>query len=148
MIVDLNYFNIYTRVVVFLLLGVASYFDSKELRIPDKLNLGFLILRLALIPFISFSWGNIYGLLVGLLLILIPAMIKCKPMGGDIKMMAVLGFYLVVQNILVLLIGTVIIAIIYYIPTILGKREKKDIPLAPFVLSSFILMNIISLLMW
>lgn len=148
MIVDLNYFNIYTRVVVFLLLGVASYFDSKELRIPDKLNLGFLILRLALIPFISFSWGNIYGLLVGLLLILIPAMIKCKPMGGDIKMMAVLGFYLGVQNILVLLIGTVIIAIIYYIPTILGKREKKDIPLAPFVLSSFILMNIISLLMW
>lgn len=148
MIVDLNYFNIYTRVVVFLLLGVASYFDSKELRIPDKLNLGFLILRLALIPFISFSWGNIYGLIVGMLIILIPAMIKNKPMGGDIKMMAVLGFYLGVQNILILLIGTVIIAIIYYIPTILGKREKKDIPLAPFVLSSFILMNIISLLMW
>lgn len=144
MIVDLNYFNIYTRVVVFLLLGVASYFDSKELRIPDKLNLGFLILRLALIPFISFSWGNIYGLIVGMLIILIPAMIKNKPMGGDIKMLGVLGLYLGVKNVLILLIGTVILAFLYFLLIYIKKESKENIPLAPFVLCSFILMNTVS----
>lgn len=136
------YWNTYIRISILSFLIIASYFDKKQMKIPNALNLAFLIVRLALIPLIGFERGNIYGLLAGLFLILIPAMIKCKPMGGDIKMMAVLGFYLGVQNILILLVGTVIFALVYYIPTILGKKEKKDVPLAPFVLSSFILMNI------
>ena len=137
------YWNMYIKISLLIFLVIASYFDKKQMKIPNKLNLIFFIIRLALIPIIGINVENIYGLLAGLFLILVPAMIKCKPMGGDIKMMAVLGFYLGVQNILILLVGTVIFALVYYIPTILGKKEKKDVPLAPFVLSSFILMNII-----
>lgn len=142
---EIIYWSIYSNLFLFVFLSIASYFDIKEFKIPNKLNLSFLIGRFVLIPFISIGLENIYGLLVGLLLILIPAMIINKPMGGDIKMSAVLGFYLGIQNIIVLLIGTVVVSIV---PAILKKRqeseERKDIPLAPFVLISFIIVNIIS----
>lgn len=141
MILDMN---VYEKVSVLILLLIASYFDSKEFRIPNKLNLGFFILRFALIPLIGFSWGNIYGLIVGMLIILIPAMIKNKPMGGDIKMLGVLGLYLGVKNVLILLIGTVILAFLYFLLIYIKKESKENIPLAPFVLCSFILMNIVS----
>ena len=142
---EIIYWSIYSNLSLFVFLSIASYFDIKEFRIPNKLNLSFLIGRLALIPFIRIGSGNVYGLLVGLLIILIPAMIMNKPMGGDIKMSAVLGFYLGIQNIIVLLVGTVVVSII---PAILKKRKeeaRKDIPLAPFVLTSLIIINIMSI---
>ena len=83
-------------------------------------------------------------MVAGFLLVLIPAMIKNKPMGGDIKLMAVLGFYLGVKNIFVLLAGTVGFSIIYIIPKLIKQKEIKDFPLAPFVLLSYASVVIIS----
>ena len=144
---EILHWGLYSNLSLLLLLVIASYFDEKEFRIPDKLNLTFLIVRLILSCFIGIGLGNLYGLIAGLLIILIPAMIMMKPMGGDIKMFAVLGLYLGVQNVLVLLVGTVFASVI---PAILKKRDKgegrKDIPLAPYVLVSFIIMNLINFL--
>lgn len=142
---ELFYWHLYSNVTLFIMLIMASYFDKKEFRIPNKLNLAFLIIRIALSYFVGIGLGNILGLLTGMSIILIPAIIMMKPMGGDIKMFAVLGLYLGVQNILVLLVGTVLISII---PALLKKREegegRKDIPLAPYVLISFAVISIIS----
>ena len=133
MVLDMN---VYEKVSVLILLLIASYFDSKEFRIPNKLNLGCFILRFALIPLIGFSWGNICGLIVGILIILIPAMIKNKPMGGDIKMLGVLGLYLGAKNVLILLIGTVILAFLYFL-LIYIKRIKRKYSFSSFCIMFF-----------
>lgn len=146
LIIDFNsiYGNQYVLITLFLLLLIASYFDIKHMKIPNKLNLTFLIIRLLLSFVIGIELGNLYGMVAGFLLVLIPAMIKNKPMGGDIKLMAVLGFYLGVKNIFVLLAGTVGFSIIYIIPKLIKQKEIKDFPLAPFVLLSYASVVIIS----
>lgn len=141
------YGNVYVLAASFLLLLIASYFDMKYMIIPNKLNLTFLIVRLLLSFIIGIELGNLYGLIVGFLLIFIPAMIKNKPMGGDIKLMAVLGFYLGVKNVFILLVGTVLFGFLYVIIRILIKKELKDFPFAPFILLSFVSMVAISAIM-
>lgn len=141
---EMIYWSIYTRASLLVFLSVASYFDKKEFRIPNKLNLGFLAVRLLLIPLIGLNLGSLYGAIIGLLLVLIPAMIINKPMGGDIKLLAVSGLFLGAQNILILLGGTILAGIVPAVIVKKSSKERKDIPLAPFVLISFILMNIIS----
>ncbi|WCK56932.1 A24 family peptidase (plasmid) [Aneurinibacillus sp. Ricciae_BoGa-3] len=88
------YGNYYVVAILTLFLAIASYTDIKALKIPDKVNIVFFVLRLILIPFIGFSISNITGALFGFFILLIPAMIKMHQMGGDIKAMAVIGFYL------------------------------------------------------
>lgn len=139
-IFDFNsiYGNGYVLTASFLLLLIASYFDIKHMKIPNKLNLTFFIIRLLLCFVIGIEVGNLYGMIAGFLLLLIPAMIKNKPMGGDIKLMTVLGFYIGVKNLLILLAGTIVFSMFYTAPNLIKKRERKDFPLAPFVLLSFI----------
>lgn len=126
-------------------LVVASYFDKKEMKIPNKLNLSFGIIRILLIPLVGIGFGNIYGMMFGFLIILIPAMIKNKPMGGDIKMMTVLGLYLGMQNTMVLLFGTIIYSLLFSIPVFLGKRKDEYVPLAPFVLASYLTIMLLTI---
>jgi len=136
--------NLYIKVIIAIFLLTASYFDIKASKIPNKLNMIIFILRLLIIPMTGFNLNSIYGLILGLLIILIPAMVKNRPMGGDIKTIAVSGFYLGVHNIFVLIAGTIIFFLIYHIPAFLNKKVIKDTPLAPFIFISFICMNIIS----
>lgn len=138
------YANKYVLISLFSLLLIASYFDIKYKIIPDKLNLIFLVIRLLLSFIIGIKLDNIFGLIVGFLLVLIPAMIKNKPMGGDIKLMTVLGFYLGVKNIFILAAGTVVFSLLYAIPNAIKQKKLKDFPLAPFILLSYVSMVIIS----
>lgn len=134
----LIYSNAYIFLPVLIFLLLASYFDIKYRKIPNKLNLLFFIIRFAMIPLVGFSASNIYGFLFGFFIILIPAMIVCKPMGGDIKAMAVLGLYLELLGIFVLLVGTIIVSLMYFFFEKIRGRKKVEIPFAPFFLISFI----------
>lgn len=138
-----EYLDIYSFLGVFLLLLIASYFDTKTLKIPNELNLSFFMIRFMLASVIGLGIGNYLGLLVGCLIILIPAMAKMKPMGGDIKMMSVIGFYSGYQNVLMIMILAIIFSAIYYGTVFLRKKEFKDIPLAPFILTAFITLLLI-----
>lgn len=120
-------------------LGMASFFDVKSRKIPDKLTLAFFLLRLIVIPLVPISLNNVYGLLAGLFIILIPAMIVNKPMGGDIKTMAVLGFYLGFYGIAVTVFIIVALALIYYGICKLRKMKLEEIPFALFFFCGFIL---------
>jgi Flp pilus assembly protein protease CpaA len=136
-LLNYDFLDVYSVLSVFALLIIASYFDYKTLKIPNKLNLFFLVFRIALIPLIGLKLENLFGLAMGTLLVLIPAMIKMKPMGGDIKIAGVIGFYIGPQNILALMIASILLSAIYYGFIFLRKKELKDSPLAPFILLGF-----------
>lgn len=137
----LSYLNIYIAVFVLVFLTIASIYDIKYRKIPDKLNLTFLIGRILLIFVIGFSWNNIFGMLIGLFTILIPAMIKNKPMGGDIKTMAVLGLYLGGYGVFALLVTTVVISLAYTLIVNYIMKSKLDIPFAPFFLIAYLIIS-------
>lgn len=124
--------------ILIVFLSMASYFDIKYLKIPNKLNLSFLIVRLLLIPIIGIKLDNIYGLAFGFFIILIPAMIANKPMGGDIKSLAVIGFYLAFKKSLVFVTILIIVSFIYMIIKKYIFKDIRDVPLAPFFLISTI----------
>lgn len=127
--------------IVFLM--IASYFDIKYRKIPNKLNLICFVIRILLVPMVGFSFNNIWGLLLGFFMILIPAMIMNKPMGGDIKTVAVLGFYLGNYSIFALIAVVIIISLLYILITNCILKKKKDFPFIPFfLLAHIILFNI------
>lgn len=137
------YQNNLITILVLLFLAIASYFDIKNRKIPNELNLIFFIIRFIIIPIVGFNIGNVVGLLIGFFIIFIPAMIMNKPMGGDIKTMAVLGLYLQGYGIVFLLGILVIVSLVYTISKELILKKKIDIPFAPFFLISYILMELI-----
>lgn len=123
----------------------AVYTDLSSLKITDNLNKTFLLLRIvagvvsaALATYAGINIGleitmdNVFGLAVGGLLVLIPAMIKMKPMGGDIKFCAVLGFWLGYEGIIAALIMGVLM--FWVLAALSGEmRKMMNIPFAPFI---------------
>lgn len=132
--------------LIFLFLTIASYFDFKYKKIPNKLNLSFFIIRLVLIPILKFNINNIWGLLIGFFIIFIPAMIVNKPMGGDIKAMTVLGFYLGSYSIVVLLFLIVLIGLLYFVINNYIFKRKNEVPFAPFFLIAHLLLGLVVLI--
>jgi len=83
----------------------AGIRDIQTLKIKDKFNLIFFLTAVVLmishlisvktdisLPGIEFGWGNLAGFALGFLFLFIPAFFKNQPMGGDIKISAVVGF--------------------------------------------------------
>ena len=138
-----NLDNIYLYITLVLFLVIASYFDIKYLKIPNKLNLSFFVIRFALIPIIGFSMDNIYGFLFAFLIFLIPAMIANKPMGGDIKAFSVIGLYLGFKTTILSLIIIIVISIIYMTIKKFIYKDINDIPLAPFFLLSILILIVL-----
>lgn len=138
---------IYSNPIILLIsitfLTIASYFDFKTRKIPDRLNLLFLIMRIGLIPLIGFNFNNLLGLVFGGLVILIPAMIMNKPMGGDIKCMAVLGFIIGIHSAFVLLITIAFTSLIYILIVNYTLKSRIEIPFAPFYLFAHLAMCIL-----
>lgn len=142
--IHLLYGNYFVVVVVSLFLVVATIYDIKFLRIPDKLNLAFFISRLLIIPWFGLSWSNLEGALLGFFVLLIPAMIKMHPMGGDIKNMTVLGLFAGI-HITILIIGlSCTYGLIYGLSKLILAKKSGLMPFAPFFLISFLTLFVVS----
>jgi Flp pilus assembly protein protease CpaA len=77
-----------------LFLLIATINDVRTLKIPNKINIAFLISRIIAIPILGLEFSHILGGVIGFLILLIPAMLTMHKMGGDIKMMTILGLFL------------------------------------------------------
>lgn len=139
----ISIFDFMTIGAMVIYMAIASFYDIKYKIIPDELTITFFFLRLFAIPIMGFRVDNVSGLVVGFLLLLIPAMIANKKMGGDIKAAAITGFYYGVYGTGVFLAILCIISLAYLVVS-KKIKSKQDIPLAPFFLASHIVMLIIS----
>lgn len=138
------YSNNVTVATLLIFLTVATITDVRALKIPNKLNGLFFVLRLALIPIIGFSLYDIAGALIGFFVLLIPAMIRMHKMGGDIKCMTVVGFYLGLYVTPIFIAITCIYGLIFSVFKFLITKNKGNMPFAPFFLISHITLWIIS----
>lgn len=130
----------------------ASVMDIKTLKVKNELNLAFLLAGVSfwILPSNALTLGvqHFIGLVVGFLLLFIPGMIANHAFGGDIKFVAVMGFWIGPYAIsLVLFLACLIQALNFIVHSLLKRRSSKKIilPFAPaFTVSFFILLFISS----
>ena len=118
------------------LLIVIGIIDLKHKIIPDRLQIvGAIIGIIYIILDKSIIFNRITGLLIGLGLFLAIAILTNAMGGGDIKLMAVLGFIFGISGVLfITLFSFVIGAIISVALLILKVKSRKDeIPFGPFI---------------
>lgn len=131
------------------LLVIIAFIDLDTKIIPDILVvlilIGAIIYEISMILVYN-SFGNlldnIFGLAIGgLLFLIIFVLSKGGIGGGDIKLMAALGFILGVPKIILnIFLSFLLGAIASIILLSLGIRKKKDyIPFGPFIVLSFII---------
>ena len=131
------------------ILIVISFIDYYEQIIPDGLVLMILIsaiiYRLS-IYFIDNTplafWNSIIGFLTGGVLFLLIAVVSKGAMGGgDIKLIAVLGFILGLKKTLLNILLSFLIGAVFSILLLLsGKKGRKDaIPFGPFICLAFLI---------
>lgn len=114
------------------LLTTVCLWDIRKRIIPDTL-----CLSIALISLFSFKPENLFGLFVGVIL-LIAALLWGGVGGGDVKFMAanglVLGFY---KGMTALILGFILLlifhAFIFIIQKMRGMTVPKSYPLAPYL---------------
>lgn len=135
------YSNWYTMLPILTFLLFASISDLQTLKIPNYLNRAFFMSRFLFVPWVPFGVDNIMGLVFGGLLILIPAMIMMKPMGGDIKLVAALGIW---TNDAVI-ITSMLIGILLFVGYAFMKKSgrKEMIAFGPFVSLGYANLSII-----
>lgn len=137
-----TYYQHYLMVILlFALLGYASYTDIKELKISNKLNLAIVLVRLALIPFFGISYYNLLGFAFCFGLFLLVGVITYTSMGGDIKCAGAMGFFLGLHNSVLVVISACVLAIVYSIIRKIAKRGKY-FPFAPFFLGGYLVVTI------
>ncbi|WP_373262073.1 prepilin peptidase [Hungatella hathewayi] len=129
---------------VIIFISIASRIDLKIMKIPNKLNYTMILLRLALAVYIPIQASNILGFVIGGALILIPAMIVIKPMGGDIKFAAALGLWIGDISIFLTMILAVVMFLFYGFK-IKKIDVKESLPFAPFISIGYILIIAIGL---
>lgn len=130
----------------------ASYTDMLEFKIYDKFNLFLMGARLVFvfIPIYGkmITLDSYLGGIIGVLVLLIPAVVFLQKMGGDIKFIGVIGTYLGSGLTLFLLIlGCIYMLIFSLIRKIITKEKVKHLktPMAPFFMLSFFTLLIISM---
>lgn len=143
-------------VLLFIYLIGATYTDIKSLKVYDKYNLTFFIVftlyivlaQFESIPIDSLSlWSHGLGLFVSFVTLLIPAMILMHKMGGDIKLVSVIGYVIGLPLFFPFFAITCLTALIYGLTRkFIFKKEVMKFPFAPFFLSSFIILTIITLI--
>lgn len=138
--------QIINYVVLISSLILLAYIDFKKKIIPNKILLAMLILRLILIGIEVLLYRNmIYsillssflGLLVGGGAFLLVAFILKNSVGmGDIKLVAIIGFYVGIENLFSCVICSLLISLICGVALILAKKinSKDMIPFAPFLM--------------
>lgn len=125
---------------VFIFIAIAAYIDQKEMRIPNQLNYGMMMFRFAFIPFLPLEAKYLIGFIIGGAIIMIPAMIILKPMGGDIKFAAALGLW-VGDVKLVLTLSVAVILFVVYGVFIKKLNRKESAPFAPFMSLGFLIIT-------
>lgn len=133
--------------ISFLLYAGVRDFQTKLIR--DKLNLFFLSTAIVLMVLtglsdafafetirLEFGWSNIAGLVMGFLFLFIPAFIKNQPMGGDIKISAVVGFWLGYEAMIGVLLIATFANMLYWVGAFYVYKDfgsKTLMPFAPFI---------------
>lgn len=129
-----------------LFLLIATWTDIKTLKIPNKLNGAFFLVRLLLIPFIGFGINEVVGAFFAFFLMMIPAMIMMHKMGGDIKCLTVVGLYVGIGIVPMYLIVTCALFLLYALIMLLIKKPIKNVPFAPFFLSTHAILIVVHML--
>ena len=131
----------------------ASYTDMMEYKIYDKFNLFLMAARLVFcfIPVYGkmITLDSYLGGIIGMLVLLIPAVVFLQKMGGDIKFIGVIGTYLGSGlTIFMLVLGCAYMLIFSLIRKIITKKEVKKLktPMAPFFSLAFFTLLIISMI--
>lgn len=131
----------------------ASYTDILEYKIYDKFNLFLMAARLifVFIPVYGkmITLDSYIGGIIGILVLLIPAVVFLQKMGGDIKFIGVIGTYLGSGlTIFMLVLGCAYMLIFSLIRKIITKEKVKHLktPMAPFFMLSFFTLIIISMM--
>lgn len=140
-------------IALLLLLGFviwAGIFDIRELKITNRFNKVFFVTGLLLmvigraegrfnlpimLPSLDFGMSNIFGIILGFLILFVPAFVKNHPMGGDIKMTAVLGFWIGFQPLLFVLAFGLLLNAVYWLGAFYIWKDygsKTLMPFAPF----------------
>lgn len=122
----------YFLITIFLV--IAAYIDFKKHIIPNWLNLSFFVLRFALIPLYTLDMFHIYGAIFGFAMFFIPALLLKQDIGGDIKMATVLGIWLGIEDVILVLTLSALLALVYML-----IKKSKGIPFAPSTLIAFLL---------
>lgn len=132
-------------------LTAAAWTDFREKRIPNRILLILLLLRSVILLieilcypdyWISFAISSIGGFAIGGGMFLLCYLISKGGMGaGDVKLMAVLGYYLGMSGIFTCSFLSIVCAAIYSILLLILRKVKlkEEIAFAPFVLTGAIL---------
>lgn len=139
-------------IVLFIFLGFLLYAGIKDYQtktIKNQFNLIFFITAIILmalatlthwtsidLPTLSFGWANIIGMMLGFLFLFIPAFVKNQPMGGDIKISAVVGFWLGYEAMTLVLLLATVLNLLYWLGAFHIWKEygsKTLMPFAPFI---------------
>lgn len=113
-------------------LAFATYTDIKSLKIYDKFNIVFLIVRIIFIFIPIYGIGltpsHLLGAIAGCLFLFIPAFILLHKMGGDIKFLSILGLYLGVYLTVFLLLISCITMLLFSVIRIIYRKLKYKKP--------------------
>lgn len=137
-------------------LTYASIMDFKTRKISDNFNRIFLLTALMFMYFTNVlevfsikseswmiaSYSNYIGMALGFLILFIPAFIKNVPMGGDIKLSAVVGFWVGAKAIPIILLLAVLSGGAYGMARNMlypYVSRQESFPFAPFILVGSIL---------
>lgn len=134
--------------ILLLFLAYNSFTDIKNYKIHNKSNI-LLILTRVMLHFLGFSLSgyNLLSAVFFFFVILIPAMYFMIPMGGDIKLVTAVAFYLGFYTVPFLLGLSLLLSLAFsLIIELIKKDSRRKIPFAPFVLSSHIIFLLVSLM--
>jgi leader peptidase (prepilin peptidase)/N-methyltransferase len=149
--------HIINYIILISSLVLLAYIDFKKKIIPNKILLVMLVLRLILIGIEGLLYrdminsiliSSFLGLIVGGGAFLLVSFIHKNSVGmGDIKLVAIIGFYVGIGNLFSCVISSLLISLICGIVLILAKKiNKKDlIPFAPFLMLGTFLTLVFSL---
>jgi len=131
-------------------LFVIAWIDQKSKRIPNKLLVALLILRSVILLLECVAYSNYWmtllltsltGFLLGGGMFLVCYLIARGGIGaGDVKLFAVLGYYLGTGGVFGTAFFTVLFAAVYSVIRLIRRTAdlKQEIPFAPFVLAGTI----------
>ena len=142
-----------TFIVIFLLtiFMYATYTDTLYYKIYDKFNIFLIICRVifSIVPYyrLPLSFDHIFAGILGMVILIIPAVMYMQKMGGDIKFIYVLGLYLGTTLTIGVLIFTCFYVLLFsLIKKIITKQKVKKLkmPMAPFFNLSFVTLLLLS----
>lgn len=128
--------------VLLILLIIATYTDIRWRIIPNYIAV-MIVLLAGYNHFLNGTWQmGLIGL--GLMLILFIPYLLGQIGGGDVKLLLALGFYLGIGIILISFIVLIILALFVIYKGLQGVKNTH-VPLAPFILSSYLILGGVAL---